>query len=33
MENNRVKLIMETMWNTEWQGADRGIPVFSKAPS
>lgn len=32
MENNRVKLIMETMWNTHWQGADRDT-AFSKAPS
>lgn len=28
MENNRVKLIMETMWNAEWQGADRDTGLF-----
>lgn len=31
MENNRVKLIMETMWNTEWQGADRGTGLLQSA--
>lgn len=31
MENNRVKLIMETMWNTEWQGADRDTGLLQSA--
>ena len=31
MENNRVKLIMETMWNTEWQGADRASGLLQSA--
>lgn len=31
MENNRVKLIMETMWNAEWQGADRDTGLFQSA--
>ena len=31
MENNRVKLIMETMWNTEWQGAERDTGLLQSA--
>lgn len=31
MENNRVKLIMETLWNTEWQGADRDTGLLQSA--
>lgn len=31
MENNRVKLIMETMWHTEWQGADRSTGLLQSA--
>lgn len=31
MENSRVKLIMETMWNAEWQGADRDVGLFQSA--
>lgn len=31
MENDRVKLIMETMWNTEWQGADRDTGLLQSA--
>ena len=32
MENNRVKLIMETMWNTEWQGAERDTAKCHPGP-
>lgn len=28
MENERVKLIMETMWNTEWQETERGTGLL-----
>lgn len=31
MENERVKLIMETMWNTEWQGAQRDTGLLHSA--
>lgn len=31
MENERVKLIMETMWNTEWQGAQRDTGLLQSA--
>lgn len=31
MENNRIKFIMETMYHTEWQGADRDTGLLQGA--
>lgn len=31
MENNRVKFIMETMWNTQWQGAEGSTGLLQSA--
>lgn len=31
MENNRVKFIMETMWSTQWQGAEGSTGLLQSA--
>lgn len=31
MENNRVKTIMETMWSTQWQGAEGSTGLLQSA--